>query len=75
MSDKGKKYGTEFSSLLKISNIKFVKYNDSKSITGNKDTYLGIGDRLNRVKSVLQEMISKNPGSLGDITYQNGIFV
>ncbi len=27
MSDKGKKYGTEFSSLLKTSNIKFVKYN------------------------------------------------
>ncbi len=31
ISDKGKKYGTEFSTLLKISNIKFVKYNDSES--------------------------------------------
>lgn len=31
MSDKGKKYGTEFSSLLKVSNIKFVKYNDSNN--------------------------------------------
>lgn len=29
ISDKGKKYGTEFKSLLKVGNIKFVKSNDS----------------------------------------------
>ncbi len=30
-SKSGKKYGTEYTTLLKSSNIKFVKYNDSKS--------------------------------------------
>lgn len=31
VSDKGKKYGTEYETLLKVGNIKFVKYKDSKS--------------------------------------------
>lgn len=31
ISDSGKIYGTEFKSLLSISNIKFVQYNDAKS--------------------------------------------
>ena len=31
ISDKGKKYGTEYKTLLKASNIKFLKYKDSKS--------------------------------------------
>ena len=31
ISDKGKKYGTEFSSLLKVSNVKFVRYNESNN--------------------------------------------
>lgn len=31
VSDKGKKYGTEYKTLLKVGNIKFIKYNDSKS--------------------------------------------
>lgn len=31
VSNKGKKYGTEYKTLLKKSNIIFVKYNDSKS--------------------------------------------
>ena len=31
MSAKGKKYGTEYRSLAEVGNIKFVKYNDSKS--------------------------------------------
>ena len=31
MSDKGKAYGTEYRTVLKYSNIKFVKYNDSVS--------------------------------------------
>lgn len=29
ISDSGKRYGTEFTSLMKAGNIKFVKYNDS----------------------------------------------
>lgn len=31
ISDKGKPYGTEFKTLLSISNIKFVQYKDAKS--------------------------------------------
>lgn len=31
ISNDGKAYGTEFSTLLKVGNIKFVKYNDSNS--------------------------------------------
>lgn len=38
MSDKGKMYGMEFSSLLKTSNVKFVKYNDSKSAKTPQET-------------------------------------
>lgn len=30
-SNKGRKYGTEFTSLYQSGNIKFVRYNDSKS--------------------------------------------
>ena len=30
ISNKGHKYGTEYSTLLKSGNIKFIKYNDSK---------------------------------------------
>lgn len=40
---------------------------------GDKDAYLGIEDRLNRAKSILQEMMSKNPRPLGDITYYYSI--
>ena len=29
ISDSGKRYGTEFTSLMKVGNIKFVKHNDS----------------------------------------------
>lgn len=36
---------------------------------GDKDAYLGIEDRLNRVKALLQELMSKNPRPLGDIRY------
>lgn len=38
VSDKGKPYGTEYSTLLKVSNIKFVKYNDSKSAKAPQET-------------------------------------
>lgn len=38
MSEKGKKYGTEFSALLKVSNIKFVRYNDSTSSKTPQET-------------------------------------
>lgn len=38
ISEKGKKYGTEFSTLLKEGNIKFVKYNDSKSAKTPQET-------------------------------------
>lgn len=38
ISKKGKKYGSEFSTLLKSGNIKFVKYNDSKSAKSPMET-------------------------------------
>lgn len=38
ISDKGKVYGTEYSTLLKSENIKFVKYNDSKSAKTPQET-------------------------------------
>lgn len=38
ISDKGKVYGTEYSTLLKSKNIKFVKYNDSKSAKTPQET-------------------------------------
>ncbi len=42
-------------------------------VAGDKDAYLGIEDRLNRAKSILQEMMSKNPRPLGDISYYYSI--
>lgn len=38
MSIKGKKYGNEFKSLYKISNIKFVRYNDSLAAKTPQET-------------------------------------
>lgn len=38
ISDKGKVYGTEYSTLLKSENIKFVKYIDSKSAKTPQET-------------------------------------
>lgn len=38
ISAKGKAYGTEFSTLLKVSNIKFVRYNDSLAAKTPQET-------------------------------------
>ena len=38
MSVKGKPYGSEYTSLLKVGNIKFVRYNDSKSAKTPQET-------------------------------------
>lgn len=38
ISDKGKKYGTEYTTLYKSGNIKFVKYNDSKAAKAPMET-------------------------------------
>lgn len=38
VSDKGKEYGTEFETLLKASNIKFVRYNNSGSAKAPQET-------------------------------------
>ncbi|MCM1154244.1 MAG: hypothetical protein NC392_02685 [Roseburia sp.] len=51
ISDKGKKYGTEFSTLLKVGNIKFVKYNESSNAKDPLETmtkgrvYVTINDK------------------------------
>lgn len=57
VSNKGRKYGTEFSSLLKSGNIKFVRYNDSKAATTPMETmtkgrvYVTVTDD-NRIKAI-----------------------
>lgn len=38
VSNKGRKYGTEFTSLYQSGNIKFVRYNDSKSAKTPQET-------------------------------------
>lgn len=38
VSDKGKKYGTEYKTLLSAGNIKFVRYNDSGSAKTPQET-------------------------------------
>lgn len=38
ISDKGKAYGTEYTTLLKAGNVKFVKYNDSTSAKTPQET-------------------------------------
>ena len=38
MSDKGKRYGTEYETLKSVSNIKFVRYKDSKSAKTPQET-------------------------------------
>lgn len=55
--DKGKVYGSEYTSLLKVSNIKFVKYNDRTSVTAPMETmtrgrvYVTVNDR-NELKTI-----------------------
>ena len=57
ISDKGKKYGTEFSYLLKVSNVKFVRYNESNNAKDPLETmtkgriYATINDR-NEINSI-----------------------
>lgn len=57
MSDKGKKYGTEFSTLLKENNIKFVKYNGADNAKDPLETmtkgrvYVTVNDK-NEINSI-----------------------
>ena len=56
-SEKGKKYGTEYSTVYQSGNIKFVKYNDSKSAKPPMETmtngrvYVTVNDR-NELKNI-----------------------
>lgn len=38
VSDKGRPYGTEYSTVMKLSNIKFVRYNDSTAAKAPQET-------------------------------------
>ncbi len=57
ISNKGKIYGSEYYTILKSGNIKFVKYNDSKSATTPMETmtkgrvYVTVNNQ-NKLKSV-----------------------
>lgn len=42
-------------------------------LLGNQDTYLVIEDKLNRAKSILQELMAKEPKVLGNIAYYERI--
>lgn len=68
----GKDADKEYLAIFKT--VKHLK-NELQQATevGDKDAYLGIEDRLNRAKSVLQEMMAKNPRPLGDIAYYESI--
>lgn len=50
--------------------VKFLKSELQQAVaSGDKDAYLAIEDRLNRAKSVLSELMQKEPRPLGDISY------
>ena len=57
VSKKGKKYGTEYRTILQDGNIKFVKYNESKQATAPMDTmtknriYVTVNNK-NELKSI-----------------------
>lgn len=57
LSDKGKKYGTEYATLLKEGNIKFVKYNEANNAKDPLETmtkgrvYVVVNDK-NEINSV-----------------------
>ena len=40
ISDKGKKYGSEYTTLYESGNIKFVRYNDAKSAKTPQETII-----------------------------------
>lgn len=57
VSNKGKKYGTEYTTLLQSGNIKFVRYNDAVSAktpmeTMTKDRVYVIVNHKNELKSI-----------------------
>lgn len=59
VSVKGKKYGTEYTTLFKNGNIKFIKQNDSGSIktpmeTMSKGRIYALLDKNNQIKSITQ---------------------
>lgn len=59
MSDKGKKYGTEYETLYESGNIKFIQYKDSKAATPPMETM---------TKGRMYVTVNKN-GTLKYITY------
>lgn len=74
LSDKGIGKGIDKEYLAASEAVKRLKSELQQAIEiGDKDAYLGIEDRLNKAKSVLQEMMSKNPRPLGDIAYYYSI--
>lgn len=51
-----------------------LKYELQQAVENkDQDAYLGIEDRLNRVKSILQELMKNDPRPLGDIVYYDAI--
>lgn len=70
LSDSGKPYGTEFSKLLKVSNIKFLKYNDSKAAKTPQETmtkgrlYVTVNDRDTPVSVTYYDVNGKRNKSI-----------
>lgn len=66
----GKDYDKDLSYLAAYENVKKFKSELQKAIDiGDQDAYMGIEDSLNRAKSVLESMMSKEQRPLGDISY------
>ena len=76
ISNDGKLYGTEFSTLMKVSNIKFVRYNDSKSAktpmeTMTKNRVYVTVNKDNELKSITYyDSVGKRKKSI-DLTHKH----
>lgn len=83
ISDKGKKYGTEYHTVYQSGNIKFVKYNDSKSAKTPMETmtkgrlYVTVNDN-DELKAITyydkNSLRSKQIYISGNAHFVNGVY-
>lgn len=74
LSREGIGKGADKQYLVAAEAVRRLKYELEQAIVaGDKDAYLGIEDSLNRAKSVLQELMAKEPRPLGKIQYYYAI--
>ena len=79
ISNKGKVYGTEYSTVLRSGNIKFVKYNDSKSATAPMETmtkgrvYVTVNENNNLVAITYYDSNNKRSKQIDLLKSHKGI--